>query len=224
MIRTNETRLKYYQPKGLFEAKDPPWRLQIIARSGFRSQKTQQAPVSGKGPDRDASPIDSRLDALIAAHSARTREQPAPVPVPALAPAPRAKVGPIVPTQAVVRNQSADAQDPPSSLDDRSKNAPVTPVRRSPVPPKRDTMVQRAGMAGDDQAAAATPAPSKPVGTADPQVQQARAQQQPPTRTQPPIIDLPPIEGAPRSRCRISSPSKTTARRRSSRSRARKTP
>ena len=33
--------------------------------------------------------------------------------------------------------------------------------------------------------------------TTDPQVQQARAQQVPPTGTQPPIIDLPPIEGAP---------------------------
>ena len=46
VVRTGETRLKCYQPKGLFEAKDPPWRLQIIARSGFRAQKAQPAAAS----------------------------------------------------------------------------------------------------------------------------------------------------------------------------------
>ena len=66
VVHTSETRLKCYQPKGLFEAKEPPWRLQIVARSGLRSARAQPAKVEAartrttgvayrfpnRGPDR----------------------------------------------------------------------------------------------------------------------------------------------------------------------------
>ena len=187
VVLTGETRLKCYQPKGLFEAKDPPWRLQIIARSGFRAQSAQPIVVSRRASDRDASAIDSRLDALTA-QSTRVREQPAP----------KAKMRPIIATQAVVRNQSADLAEAPPLDGVSSKQAgDATTVKRSASPPKRDAMLRRAVAAGDGAPSAAPPVASNTTRMTDPQVQQAQAQQPPRAGTRPPIIDLPPIEGAP---------------------------
>ena len=66
-------------------------------------------------------------------------------------------------------------------------------------------------------AAASLPAGAVTTRTTDPQVQQARVQQVPPTGTQPPIIDLPPIEGAPEVQVPNLTPGPLTGRRTSSR-------
>jgi hypothetical protein len=184
-IRTGETRLKCYQPRGAAEANDPPWGLQIIARSGFRAQKNPPAQATRRDIERELSPIDSRFEALVAT-AERMRQQTLP----------KAKVVPILPTHAIVRNQSADVADSPPSLDASLSVPESAPSLRSSSGPKRDPMVKRAGTTDESAPVAAAPAETKTTRTTDPQVIPTRAQQ-PRTGTQPPIIDLPPIEGAP---------------------------
>jgi hypothetical protein len=183
-VRTGEIRLKCFQPAGPTETKNPPWQLQIIKRSGFLQKKPAIAAPSARASDRDASPIDARLEILTKRAAARAA-QAAP---------PRATV-PVIPTQAVVRNQSDDAVPTLLSSGETQSQPDAATARTTQRPAKRDSMVQRAGGSGDRAPvlASSTGTPR----TSDPQVQQAQAQQVPPTGTQPPIIDLPPIEGAP---------------------------
>ena len=129
----------------------------------------------------------------------------------------------MIPTQAVIRNQSDDVVPsllPSGAMEDdlvpapgpapsaaTAGPAPATatagpPAGQTSAPtdsarPKRDPMVQLARAQGGAAAPAPAATTGGPTGTADAQVQQARLAQVPPTGTQPPIIDLPPIEGAP---------------------------
>ena len=133
----------------LVRGEGPPWRLQIIARSGFRTRVAQSTAKTGRASDRDEATIDSRIDALTAS-SARVREQRAA----------EAKARPIVATQAVVRDQSADAAESP-----RSDVVSSTQPREAIVPPsagapKRDEMVQRAGVTEEGMLVAAPPVES----------------------------------------------------------------
>ena len=75
VVLTGETRLKCYQPKGLFEAKDPPWRLQIIARSGFLAQNAKPIAVSPAG--KRSRCIDNRFAARGTDRAYRTRARTA---------------------------------------------------------------------------------------------------------------------------------------------------
>ncbi len=142
-----------------------------------------KAPATARRePSRDTSPIDARFE-MLKARSARA--------------AAKSEIKPVIPTQAIIRNQSTDALEPAPS----SGAAPDTTANlNSPQPtgqPKRDTMVKRAGLASDQTPAAAAAGVSKSPRATDSQVQQVRMQQGAPTQSQPPNIDLPPIEGAP---------------------------
>ncbi len=84
--------------------------------------------------ERDTSPIDSRLDLLTRRAAAKAAQA-----------APAQEIVPIIPTQAVVRNQSDDAV--PTLLP--STDTPAAPTARTTQPqPKRDRMVQLAGRPG----------------------------------------------------------------------------
>ncbi len=184
VVRTSKIGLKSYQPGGVTEVKDPPWQSHIIRRSGFREKKAVSAVPSRRENTKDPSPIDSRLEILTRRAAAKSAQ-----------PAPSREITTVVPTQAVVRNQSDDLVPSLLSSGETYAESDTATARPKQRQPKHDSMVQLAG--------ALVGAPETPAGagntarTTDPQVQQARAQQVPPTGTQPPIIDLPPIEGAP---------------------------
>ena len=117
VIKTCETRLNCYRPDGVRETKDPPWQLQIIKRSGFREQKTRVAKPKRPGSDHEPSSIDARYEALARSASAQA------------AAAPTKETVPIIATQAVVRNQSADVLEsaPPDSSS--AARRPARPCR-----------------------------------------------------------------------------------------------
>ena len=104
----------------------------------------------------------------------------------------------VIPTQAIVRNQSEDPVPPLVSSPPVKPGPPAASAQASQSgAPKRDTMIQRAGAASGGRSSGAASAGQAAARTADPQVERTAMQQVPPTNTQPPIIDLPPIEGAP---------------------------
>jgi hypothetical protein len=184
VARTSEIRLKCFQRTGSIETKNPPWQLQIIKRSGFLQKKPVTPVRAHPASDPDTSPIDSRLEILTRRAAAKAAQTAAP-----------RSIGPIIPTQAVVRNQSDDAVPTLLSSGDTQGEAVSTTTRATDRQAKRDRMVQLAGGSGDRGPQVA--ASKVTTRTTDPQVQPAALQQVPPTGTQPPIIDLPPIEGAP---------------------------
>jgi len=185
-IRTCETRLKCYQPGGVREAKEPPWQSQLIRHSGLRERRAKTPATAQREPVRDTSPIDARFE-MLSARSARAAAQASPP----------AEVKPIIPTQAVIRNQSADALEPAPPDSAAADTTAKVSASQSNGQPKRDTMVKLTGVTLGQAPAAAAAAVSKTPRTADSHVQQVRMQQGAPTQAQPPNIDLPPIEGAP---------------------------
>jgi hypothetical protein len=184
-VRTSEIRLTCFQPTGVSEARNPPWQLQIIKRSGLRGKMPARAVPARREKDQDSSLIDSHLEALSRRSANKARSSAAG----------REKV-PIIPTQAIVRNQSDDPLPTLLSSPDVKPEPPAASARTSQTTPKRDAMGLRAGASGG-RASGATSATPGSARTADPQVKPTAMQQVPPTNTQPPIIDLPPIEGAP---------------------------
>ena len=96
-LRTGEIRLKSYQLGQVFQVKDPPWQSRIIRRSRFLEKKPVANRPSRQETNRDPSPIDSRFELLekrAAAKAAQTPQQ--------------RQVAAVIPTQAVIRNQSDD--------------------------------------------------------------------------------------------------------------------
>ena len=88
-----------------------------------------KAPATARRePSRDTSPIDARFE-MLKASSARA--------------AAKSEIKPVIPTQAIIRNQSTDTLEPaPSS----GAAGDTTANLNSPQPagqPKRDTMVKR---------------------------------------------------------------------------------
>jgi hypothetical protein len=185
-VRTSVIRLNSFGPTGPSEIKNPPWQLQIIKRSGLREKKPARPASVRREKDHESSSIDSHLEALTqrgvtrkAGSSAATRQ-----------------AVPIIPTQAIVRNQSDDPVPTLLPSPDVKPGRPATTAQSSQPVPKRDAMVQRAGASGGRLAGVGSQAPGA-ARTADAQVEQTALQQAPTTNTEPPRIDLPPIEGAP---------------------------
>jgi hypothetical protein len=173
-FRTTECQLKCYDAGRPQTVNSPPWDLSIIRRSGFLVQKRA-------GPSQAA-----------ASGGSLAARGPGGSPEPALVSASQSLSGatPIVATQAIAPYTGAMPEGGlagPTGAGPRSSDE---------TGPRRDPMVERAGLAGEPAASTAIPGRTT-APTADPQVQQARAPQVPGSGAQPPDIDLPPIEGKP---------------------------
>jgi hypothetical protein len=172
-FRTTECQLKCYDAGRPQTVNSPPWDLSIIRRSGFLVQKRAgagQAAASG-GPLPARGLGGSPEPALVSASQSLSGATP------------------LVATQAIAPYTGATPEDGPAGP------TGAGPRSSDEMGPRRDPMVERAGLAGEPAASAAIP--GRTTATADPQVQQARAPQVPGGGAQPPDIDLPPIEGKP---------------------------
>jgi hypothetical protein len=170
VFRTSEVQLKCYSASGPQAAKNPPWNLAVIRRSGYLERKPA------------APPRPAAIDELVSAPTPGTRARLSPLPNSM----PSAGAGRFVPTQAVASYAQTDTQVAPSGP------SGATALRAGPIP-KRDPMIQRAQNADSPNVPEPVPVVARPTG--DSQVQPARAQV--PGPAQAPEIDLPPIEGAP---------------------------
>ena len=132
-LRTSELRLTRFGGS-VSEAKTPPWQLQIIKRSGLREKKPARPVPARRDRDQDSSSIDSHLDALIRR----------PVTKPGPSAGARASVA-VIPTQAIVRNQSDDPAPPLVSSPPVKPGPPAANARSQPV---WGTQARRDGTAG----------------------------------------------------------------------------
>jgi hypothetical protein len=171
VFRTSEVKLKCYGATGPQTASVPPWGLAVVRRSGLLAQKPIQ-------PARPAAPGE-----LVTAPAPGSPQRYSRGPAQATA----SGVGALVATQAVAPSNTPAAKAAP-------RVPAAAPKPPQPIVAERDPMIARTQNVPSAAIGVSVPAVVKP--SADPMVQQARAQV-PGAGVQPPEVDLPPIEGAP---------------------------